>query len=203
MWVLALDISTKTGWSLIHKEEGQDEQVSIGHYGRLVAEKSVDEWGEYPFNYLKLADHMAKRICELVQEHSPDFIVIEETNKGKNRYTQKMLEFIHCKLLDRLADTKYANTVNYVNTSDWRKSLGIYMTKEDKKNNAKVNKAKRQGKSKKELGLKGKITRKHIAVRLVNDKYGTNFKQKDNDTAEAICIGLAFCNDIPVCDGKK
>lgn len=202
MLILSLDISTKTGWSLVSKSSSIDAEPSIEKYGRIESEKSVDELGPYPFSYIYLADCLSRDICNLIINYMPDFIVIEETNKGKNRYSQKMLEFIHCKLLDRLIDTKFSFSTVYVNTSDWRKALGIYLTKDDKKNNSKVNKAKRQGKSKKELGLKGKVTRKHIAVRYINDRFGLTFKQKDNDVAEAICIGLAYCNGIPTCDGK-
>src|SRR3990167_5851122 len=201
MRILALDISTKTGWSIIVKSDLCN-YPTIEKYGRIITEKSVGEFGEYPFNYLKPADHIAKRIYDLVDEHIPDCVVIEETNKSRARYSQKILEFIHCKLLDKLCNTNFISKTFYINTSDWRRELGIYMTKEDKKNNTQVNKAKRQGKSKKELGLKGKITRKHIAIRVVKEKFGIDFKQKENDIAEAICIGIAFCNNPPVCNGK-
>lgn len=82
----------------------------------------------------------------------PKTIVIEETNKSKARYPQKCLEFIHKSLLSLLEDTRFE--VVYLNTSTWRKTLGQHATKEDIKNNAKVNKAKKEGKSKRELGLK-------------------------------------------------
>jgi hypothetical protein len=49
--------------------------------------------------------------------------------------------------------------------------------------------------------VKGKVTTKHLAVRLVNSVYGLGLKQKDNNDADAICLGLAFFAGAQPCDG--
>jgi Holliday junction resolvasome RuvABC endonuclease subunit len=199
MKILALDISTKTGWALFSEEE---KGPTLSKHGHIISPALNTFESKYPFNYLDLAAQVAGAIFNVIDDEQPDRIVIEETNKGKQRYSQKMLEFIHCTLIGYLKEHKPTTPVLYVNTSDWRKALGVYLTKEQKKNNAKLSKAKRQGISKKEIGIKGKITRKHVAVEMVNQQFGLSLKQKENDTAEAILLGLAFCRGVPICDGK-
>jgi Holliday junction resolvasome RuvABC endonuclease subunit len=146
---------------------------------------------------------MTALVTKVVQETNPDIIVIEETNLGRNRYSQKILEFLHHDILLWLKCNKNI-PVKYVSTSSWRKSLKLFLTKDDKKNNTKVNKANREGLSKKELGLSGKITQKHISVRFVNALFKLEFKLKDNDIADAICLGWAYqtTNNILVCNGE-
>jgi hypothetical protein len=56
---------------------------------------------------------------------------------------------------------------------------------------------------KKALGLKGRVTKKHVAVIEANRRFGLDFKQKDNDIAEAILLGVAYLSGAPICDGKK
>ncbi len=126
--------------------------------------------------------------------------MIEETNKGRARYTQKMLEWLHLHLLLSLENC--GSGVYYVSSSIWRRSLDLALSKEDKKNNSAVNQAKRVGKSKKELGLVGKINKKHLAIRYVNEHLKLNLRMKDNDIADAVCLGLAFLNNAQICDGK-
>ena len=41
---------------------------------------------------------------------------------------------------------------------------------------------------------RGKISKKHLAVRMVNDLYGKQLKLKDNDEADAILMGQAYVN---------
>ena len=76
--------------------------------------------------------------------------------------------------------------------SEWRKILGLKMSKEDRKNNAKVNKANREGKSKKELGLRGRVTVKHLSINFSNSFYGLNLKIKDNNQSDAIGLASAW-----------
>lgn len=183
MKVLGLDISTKTGYSLF--EDGQ-----LKSYGLLALGRKVMDCGVYPFCYVNAADAVVSQIKDKIIETKPDVIVIEQTNKGRNRFHQKILEFIHCKFLTEVRD--YKVKVVYINTSEWRKVLGQHATKEDKKNNAKINKAAKQGISKKELGLKGKVTAKHRSVRYVNEKFNLNFKIKDNDITDCISLTEAY-----------
>jgi hypothetical protein len=52
------------------------------------------------------------------------------------------------------------------------------------------------------LGIKGKVTKKHLSVRWVNETFGFNMKVKDNDICDAVCLGSAYIKGCKVCDGK-
>ena len=132
--------------------------------------------------------------------------VIEETNGSRARYTQKILEYIHCLFLDRFFELKnslfdFPQEVIYISTSMWRKAIGIVMSKEDKKNNSKILKAKKEGRSKTDLGIRGKVTTKHLSVRHVNDKFGLNLKLKNNNEADSICLAEAYLAGAVRADG--
>jgi hypothetical protein len=202
MKVLALDISTKTGWCIF-------QDVLLTKYGLIKNPKKVGEYGKYPWSYLNACSAMGQQLLKLATEEEPDAIVIEETNGcSKSRYTQKVLEFLHCCLLDRLAVYMTDTPVYYINSSEWRKTLGLVLSKEDKKNNKKLKVAKKlsEATGKKlnrvELGIRGITNKKHVAVRYVNETYGLNFRIKDNDICDAICLGTAYIKGCSVCDGK-
>ncbi|MDE2425744.1 MAG: hypothetical protein KGO96_07540 [Elusimicrobia bacterium] len=110
------------------------------------------------------------------------------------------MSFLHIKIYEVLIKLKI--DFYLVSSSDWRKTLELRLSKDDKKNNKKVNEAKRSNKSKKELGLKGKITWKHLSVRMVNELFGLNLRQKENDQSDAILLGLAYIKGAKICEGK-
>ena len=207
MRVLALDISSKTGWALLqNKEDGSP--PSLVEFGLLELEKPIAAYGKYPFSYLRAAAEEAEMVLAKIRQTRPDVVVVEETNLGKNRYTQKFLEFLHCQVLDGIVSLLSPPSVYYISSSAWRSTLGLQMSKEDKKNNSKLSKAKRlaasSGKTldKASLGIRGKINKKHLAVRYVNAQFGLKFKMKDNDIADAICLGTAYLSGASICDGE-
>ena len=124
---------------------------------------------------------------------------------GKQRYSQKALEFIHLATLVALRPLDIP--IVYISSSAWRSALGITMTKEDKKNNAKLSKAKKLSTDsgcpvdKKKVGVRGKIGKKHLAVRYINSVYNLDLLMKDNDIADAIALGLAYLKGAVHCDG--
>jgi len=209
MKVLCIDLSLHCGWAVMEGEQGQDPKLES--YGTLHYEgNTVKERNNYPWSYLGVVAEHVSTIMKLLVEHvAPDVIVIEETNKGKNRYSQKMLEFLHHQLLEQIgflqfrSDTaplkfkKLPPDVVYLDTSHWRSILGIWMSKDQKKNNAKLSKAKREGKDalkamKEKLGVRGKTNKKHVAIAHANATFGLQLRVKDNDAADAICLGLAY-----------
>lgn len=197
MRILALDISTKAGWAFLHESDLQ--------FGSLKLDHPVIAFGEYPWSYDKASEVMASQLHELVLRFEPHVVIIEETNLGKSRYAQKMLEFIHKAILTKLRD--FPGKVIYLSTSSWRQALGLTMTKEDKKNNAKLSKAKKVAEElgvkldKKALGVRGKINKKHLALRYVNENFGLKLKVKDNDAADAICLVDAYLKGAIPADG--
>jgi hypothetical protein len=192
--IIALDISTKTGFAVL------EDDTSIVETGLIRLSKKIDEFGPYPDSFILAAEQIADKISKLVSKYKPKSIVIEETNRGRARYSQKILEFLHFCVISRLMFLNFRP--KYISSSEWRKTLEIRLSKDDKKNNLKVNDAKRKKIPKKNLGLTGKINKKHLSVRYANDYWGINLRMKDNDTAEAMLLGLAFLRGAKVCDGK-
>lgn len=204
-YLVALDLSTKTGFAIfkLNSEHPMDAMAAdLLVYETIMAKGSKQA---YPMDYIERAEDVAEQIWARI--HALDIaknivtVVIEETNGSKSRYTQKILEFIHYAVLVKLIGRIVA--VTYVNTSDWRKTVGIYLTKEEKKKNQELSKAKSAAKKKgekldkKKLGITGKITKKHLAVSMANEIFNLNLKQKDNDQAEAILIGYAHLLGAP------
>ena len=208
MKILCLDLSTHCGYAVFEGEMGQKPQLL--EYGTLHLNKSVHEFGPYPYNYYETGRAVwnmiygaAAPVC-LIQK-----FVIEETNGGRNRYTQKLLENIHTAVVQGLVSvcTPFEQQIVYLDSSQWRSNLGLKMTKEQKKANAKLSKAKRQAVEtgisldKKKIGVKGRLTPKHLSVDNANLQYGLKLKMKDNDAADAINLGLAYFNNAVHCDG--
>lgn len=200
---LALDVSTKTGYAILKQDKATQEIVLIEHgCKRLV--KKIDNYGNYPWSYLYASRDLVAQLTELVAKVNPDVIVVEETNKGQNRYSQKILEFLHNTLLislDKYRQGALTPPVFYLSTSEWRKILDQRLSKNDKINN-KVVKAAAEAGIKKPSGVKGKVGKKHLSVRWANETYGLELKMKDNDSADAISLGTAFLRGAKPCDGK-
>ena len=179
MKILALDVSTKTGWALFDTLLANplvkygNILVKIEEFNVMHPEKSL----KYPYNMVDAADKLANLISNLCIEHNPDIVIIENTVKGKNRHTQRVLEFFHKSILDLLRKFK----VQYVNPSDWRSNIGMVLSPDDVLNNKLVSKGKKRG----------RITKKHLAVRYVKERFNIDLLMKQNDIADAICIGYS------------
>ncbi len=205
--ILALDLSTsRTGLALFGREDPDHKLVE---YSAVEHDDVIASYGAYPFSFITALSLMADRVAARIEELRPDIIVIEETNSSKARYTQKALEMLHCLVLQHLQRLGYTSeTVKYISTGVWRRATGIELTKEQKKQNARLSVAKRRAALRGEkldkvaLGITGKVSKKHVAVITVNNRFGLALKQKDNDIAEAICLGLAYALGAQVCNGK-
>lgn len=207
---LSLDVSTKTGYAVLdeNKETADSTpEVSLRETGLLKLPKKIDEYGTYPWSYVYAAREQARQLAALVARVAPDVVVLEETNLGKQRYSQKCLEFLHNALLTELEKFPESRgmltpPVFYISSSKWRQALGLTMSKDDKKNNQLVKKAEALGVSKKSLGVRGKIKAKHLAIRYVNERFGLALKVKDNDLADAVALGCAMIAGAATCTGN-
>lgn len=170
MVILGLDISTKTGFAIL--KDGKLIQKG------LLKVAATNEYASLDINQLIRAEAVASGIAKVILASKPDLICVEQTNGGKNRSSQKQLEFIHCLFLQWAVRNEVAGRVQYVDTSRWRSTLKVTLSKEDRQHNKLV----------KQKLARGKITTKHIAVRWVNKEYGLNLILKDNDIADAICL---------------
>lgn len=207
MRILAFDISTSAGWALLEGEPGKIPKII--ETGVVANDQPVSAFGEYPWSTMLAAGRIAARLFRKTIDVRPDCIVIEEINKpGRfgNRYAQKVLDFIHAYLLLNLHSDAQTGPIPviYINTSDWRRVVGANLTKADKALNIKVRKLKKAGNKEalKALGVRGKISKKHVAIRFVNQTFGLSLKAKDDDIADAICQGTAYFLGVPHCDGK-
>lgn len=209
MRVLALDLSTHAGFALFVGEQGQKPELVDSGTSHL--DRTVHHFGPYPVCYYYAAEQHATDLCCNLKfkegDHLvyPDLVVIEETNLGRNRYVQKLLEFLHCHVVGWYIQNQVP--VVYLDSSEWRRNLGLQLSVDQKRQNAKLSRAKRKARDggqkldKKSLGIKGKVTWKHLAVAKANEAFGLQLKQKDNDQADALCIGLAWFNKANPCDG--
>jgi hypothetical protein len=180
MLVLAIDLSTKCGWSYLEDGKLIDYGLIVHKVPNFNVNDDPNKQKGYPFNIAKAADEMAMLIFNKYSEKRPDKIVIENTVKGRNRHTQRLIEWYHKSLIDNFKSIAYK--VNYMDPSEWRSILAMRLTNEDKKNNKSV-----------KQGLKrGKITKKHLSVRLINEMFDLKLKLKDNDIADSIALGAAF-----------
>lgn len=217
MKVLALDVSTKTGWAFF-----QDAQlVSFGLVEKM---HSIDGYGEYPLNFMLCAADMANQVSQLAMQHKPDVIVIEETNKtGRfgSRHSQKLLEFIHLAIIQKIG---HAWPLKYINTSDWRKQLNLSVAETKKKakpflkelkrlkgEHAKADKKQKKAvkaeldklkKTLKDKCIHGKIDKKSISVAFVNLHFTMALKKGDNDISDAICLGEAYVRGVKTLTNK-
>jgi D-alanyl-D-alanine carboxypeptidase len=180
MKILSLDISSKSGWAIHNGDQLIDYGLIRVEIKDFNVNKDVNKSPEYPYNLLDAANEMGQRLLDIVLKTQPDKIVIENTVKGRNRHTQRLLEWMHKEITENLRSKNIK--FYYLDPSEWRSILEIKLSNEDKKNNKLVKSGKKRG----------KITKKHLSVRAANDLYSLNLKIKDNDIADAICLGRAF-----------
>src|SRR5271166_755098 len=130
--ILALDVSTKTGWALLISE---GENLTLEANGQI--DKSKEPEGQYPGNFVSWAYDCWIELVKLMDLHKPDVLVIEETSAGsKAVYSQKILEWIHFLLAQSIKEGNIKAI--YILTEQWRRETGCLMTKEESLHNKTV-----------------------------------------------------------------
>ena len=201
MSVLALHLSTSTGWAFFSSDERL--VTSLDSFGAVQLEKPLAAMGPYPWNYVDGTRLLAEKIGEIAQRTAPDRVIIEETCLGKSSYAQKSLEMLHLSVLHRMRDLGYEGRLHYARTVAWRQTLGLKLSARDRANNKILAKARRAGPiDKASLGIRGKVTVKHLSVDYANRTFSLQLKRKDDDKADAICLGWAELNGVSYCDEK-
>lgn len=199
---LALDLSSRIGYCYFHVE---DFSIKSLRYGKLDFKTltpfsmKYDKSGveNHPYDYLNFTNILTEQFNQSVlQQEMPDIIIIEQTNKGRNRWTQKLLEWEHYSICSLLVAQGFKDGIKYIDTSKWRSILNIKLSLEQKRTNRKIKKEKTALVEAGESigGMKGKTNTKHLALTFVNEKFKLNppLKMKDNDIADAICVGYAY-----------
>jgi len=188
MKILTLDISSHTGWAFFARKESK---LELKDYGTISVERPHDL--PYPEWMLEWVHQIFDEIEELIKNFKPEVLVIEETSKGsKNHLSQKMLEWCHYQLAALIVEEGI--DCQYFMTGAWRVLVGAKMTKSEKDQNKKIKTANQKGvKVVKENGKRiGKITKKHVNVRIANENFNLKLLMKQNNEADAICLGLAY-----------
>lgn len=200
MILLSLDVSTKSGYAVFIDGE-------LRHWGTVFPDKTVKDFGIYPKNFAVCAHHIVDRLwVEAVLPYTDrEFeVVIEETNRGKNSLSQRLLEFLHFCLIEKFLTIGVMP--KYIRTGEWRKIVNARLSPEEKALNIQISKFKRQTGEKlakvngKVVGKKGK---KHVAIRLVKELYGIELARKSEDAADAILLGTAYLKGAEICDGTN
>jgi hypothetical protein len=161
----------------------------------------------YPKGALKKCQSLADQIADLIIEYSPDKIVVEEVNLGKNRLGQKVLDGAHFILLDRIE--QHIPIIAFIDSdgnTGWRSiaCLNLKLSKNDKTTNARRRKrnleTRKIAKKAKKRVTPGTIlpiiSKKHKAAEVVNRVFYTDFdvdlRKSDADIADSIGLGLAY-----------
>ena len=213
MKILALDLALTTGYAVLEGER-------LIKYGSVKVK--VSNWKsnlndyrqypkEFPFNLINAANDLANLISGLVTEQAPDLIVIEDTVRGRQRTSQKLLEFIHFAVFSAL----YGKVpIRLLTVNCWRKELGVFANEEEKKVNSRISKEKKrikkdlmnQGHSEEDtkrvlakgVSLDGKrIGRKkskHFSIRKVKELFDIDLKLNEDDIADSILLACAMRN---------
>lgn len=191
--VLSLDLSTKTGYSLLVLSGNE---MVLEAYGQLDKVSCPDE-EPYPGSYVTWAYKCFEKIEELIEWLKPDVLIIEEVTRSKNALTQKILDYLHFLVSKLIQETGIRNI--WYQTGEWRKEVGSYMNKSEKKQNEYVRDYKKKtGKilaRDKNNKVIGKVTKKKVTIRLVNDIFKSQLKTllgpSEDDKADA--IALSYC----------
>jgi len=193
--ILSLDMSTKTGYAFFTLD-GKD--LTLIEYGQNTQLK--EPLGMYPENYLDWAHQCYDAIFTLIQKYKPDTLVIEETSSNsKSAYTQKILEWIHYLVASYIKESKIKAV--YIMSGTWKTETGVLMNDAERKRN----KAVKAYKDKHDTSIAydengkriGRVTRKHVAIRIANETFGKFLKKpllkKDEDAAESLLLGYCYC----------
>lgn len=205
MKVLGLDIATRLGWAALVYPDAEmvtQDQVQLDRYGSIGLTKPIKDLDVYPWSYMAACRDLANKVTTLIEQIQPNVVVIEEINIAKARFSQKILDMLHYSILERLEPGRLASPVFYLSSGEWRRGIGLMVSKEDKKKNRKLSQAKSKAKAlgvkldKKALGIAGKKNIKHASVEFVNARFGLKLLKKNDDEADAILCALAHAIGI-------
>lgn len=189
--LLSLDLSTSsTGYA--YYKDGK-----LIEYGNIYPDMKGLSKLVYPEQQIKKIRTLVDKLCHMIIHGPlgvPDQIVIEEINAHKNRMAGKTLDMFHGVLLHCIGDWAFPR-ITYMDSDGkdgWRTKLRFVLTDADKEANKEAKKLNKTIKGRK-LPI---ITKKHLAARFVQAKYGIHLdvdeNSEDADKADAIGLGHAY-----------
>lgn len=166
MTLLSLDLSTKrTGYAIF-----KDKKLILHGYFSATSTDVI--------NRIK---KMTVEIKQLIQEHQPKKIIIEEVRPDDDRYgtgnlhTHKVLMWLQASIEFMVHDDFSGITIEYIYPSEWRKKCGIATGRGIKRESLKA-----------------------ADIAFVKTTYQIT---TDDDQADAICIGHAAVQEKYISDG--
>lgn len=147
----------------------------------------------HPQDFISFVEMYTDEVYLKIKQIYPKVVVIEQTNKGRDRWRQKLLEWIHLTLIKKIYNDfpKEELTIHYLDTIEWHRILNMKLSKEDRKQNKDIrihNKNRKEGES----IARGLTDDKDLAIRFVKETFGYDLMMKENDIADAICMGCAY-----------
>ena len=215
-WV-ALDLSTNTGVALFddtrpeflvkYYEFSKESPLSTNIRDKKPTEKLKSKRirkgrrlkgydpANHPKDFLGFVDDYIDDLIIKIRDQNwwadSAYLVIEQTNKGRDRWKQKLLEWLHFDLCKKMGYKHFQ--ICYIDTLEWREILKIKVSKEERRNNRKIRKHNKEAKEDSEIKrITGLINSKTLAIDYCNAKFNLKLKRKDHNIADAICIGWAF-----------
>jgi len=192
MKILSFDTSTKSGWCFSECDSSNFKIIASG----AIPKRSEPDF-DYPLSYYIWAKDCFGDLLKIIEKYPNfDILVLEETVKSRNSFSQKILEFIHFQLINFIVNNSIKS--HYYRPSEWRKIVGASLTKSEKEKNKEVRKEHKKGNKvvKDEAGKRiGLVGKKNVSVRFINEYFGLKFKRKDEDECESIALGLAYWMD--------
>ncbi len=178
MKILSIDASSKIGWSIL-----EDKQLLLSG----VVEVPTDDLS-WPWGIFKRSNKVAEAVNELVMLNidTIDHVIIERANSSSFRNSQNFIDWFHFAILQISVQNQWDKLIVYIDTATWRKKLNLKLTDMDKKHNKLIKKGI------KTLPVKGRISKKHLSVRMANELFGLSLKLKDNDKADSMLCGYSF-----------
>jgi len=196
---IALDISTNTGYAIFEGGKLTKHDVFTIKASNYKADVKCfsDFPKEYPDNFLVTAQKIASKCLEIIRENGITKVIIEHPEAGKQRLSQRLIEWTHYALA--LALKEASIDFRYLLVHDWRLQVGCYLKlwPEYQKWNQKIRAAKKKAIPTKSGAICAKIDGKRVAainqkklsIIIANEKYGLAIK--DDNIADAINIGRA------------
>ena len=172
MKILCLDIASKTGFAVFNYNFNEDFELTLINKGVFDMSKAsplhkrYKPGLEHPLDFINFIDAQMDPIEAFILKERPNIIVVEQTNKGRDRWRQKLLEWMHRELIwrimsinenDNAIPLKEDGSIDeiklyYLDTMEWRNILGIRVGKEERKSNKSARKLRAELKERKAAG---------------------------------------------------
>jgi hypothetical protein len=151
---------------------------------------------DHPKDFLRFTEDYIDALCKEIRERDwfldLNFMILEQTNKGRDRWKQKQLEWLHYRLCSLFA-FGHEFEIKYIDTMEWRRILGIKMDRNQRKSNKEIRAHNIEAKENPDLKrITGITSAKTLAIDFANEKFGLDMVKKHNNIADSICVGYAW-----------